>query len=59
MTIHRFKIEAIDDEGFSTQIETPNLDLDFEEDIEVAIKQFVKLLIKVGAELPEEIEDML
>lgn len=59
MSIHKFKIEAIDEDGISTQIVTESIDLQYDEDIELAMKYFVKLLIKCGAELPEEITDMI
>ena len=59
MSTHKFKIEAIDEDGISTQIITESIDLQYDEDIELAMKYYVKLLIKCGAELPEEITDMI
>ena len=59
MSTHKFKIEAIDEDGISTQIVTESIDLQYDEDIELAMKYYVTLLVKCGAELPEEITDMI
>ena len=47
MSTHKFKIEAIDEDGISTQIVTESIDLQYDEDIELAMKYYVKLLSAV------------
>jgi len=54
----RIDITATDDDGIKTEL-TFNSDFRYEEDYAEFIKLVFKVLIKSGADVPEEIVDML